>query len=559
MNNNTPLNKIIPIHAEGDAINLTLQEIDTKENDSVCVNGRHFKILSTSNHPENLYKIRERINLLCSEPNLSPRELMCRILDCNEDAFSEESIIKIDDIKTAFIQDHQTSSWERAVSKSYKNVHTNLLETLNIAASEEKRLVSERLTHSYQLNPSYDKESLTSRAFYSLQSLVAQLKMNRLDDQLKEHRIEMLQTMYKLHQLSPTATTEDKENSLYRLQSMLERAILVEHIAHVNNLIQAGTEITNYHLYLAIGVNSDKLVDKFINGGLDPNAKMKKTQFSTDYSFLEIACMRGQKASKAIDALIKHGADLTLLDSRGRAPINLAITSDLSSNEVIKLIEKMENLNFLDGKSESLLHSAINRIKYRNDPTIFNYLLDQGATPNIKNSEGRTSLHSVIELLEEKALPHVKKLILQGGIATTLDKNDQTPLHYAARQSCLQSSQGIKDSGDLVRFLINNGAKVNMTDNEGRTALHEAVRFGMDAENINSVEELIKAGANLDLKDHEGNTPLHLAAEHVELVRILLEHGANRNIRNNVGRLPGAMECISEKSKEQILKLLANI
>ncbi|MBA3603150.1 MAG: ankyrin repeat domain-containing protein [Parachlamydiaceae bacterium] len=486
---------------------------------------------------------------------------MCRILDCNEDSFTEENIKKIDEIKTALMQGEQTDFEERWVSKSYKNVRTKILDTLKTAVSEEERLVSKRFTTFNELNPSYDMESLTSRAFYSLQSLVAQIKMNRLDDQLKEHRIEMLQTMYKLHQLSPTTSAEDKENSFNRLQSMLERAIVVEHIAQVNNLIQAGTEITNYHLFLAIGVNSDKLVDKFINWGLDPNAKMKKTQTSTDYSFLEIACMRGQKASKAIDALIKHGADLTLLDSSGEAPINLAITSDLSSNEVIKLIEKMENLNFCDGNSESLLHTAINRIKYRNDSTIFNHLLDQGATPNIKNSEGRTPLHSVIELLEEKALPHVKKLILQGGVVTTLDNNDQTLLHYAARQSCLQSNKGIKDSGDLVRFLINNGAKVNMMDNEGRTALHEAVGFGMDAENINSVEELIKAGADLDLRDDKGNTPLHVAAdlEHVELVRILLKLGPNRNIRNDAGRLPGAMECISEKSKEQILELLANI
>nr|MBA3604002.1 ankyrin repeat domain-containing protein [Parachlamydiaceae bacterium] len=530
----------------------------------VCVEGRFFKIIPTCDHPENLSKIQKKITSLYSESNLTPKELMCKILDCNEDSFSEESVKKIDEIKTALLQNQESDEkskkndfQEKFVSNTHYKVHSHLLDTLKASESEINRLIGEKRTISYG-NPAYDMKSLTDRAIFSIQTFVDQIKLNRLDDQLKEHRVELLQTLYKLHQLAPNVTAQDQEKSSYRLQAMLENAIIIEHVAYVNNLIQAGAEITNYHLYLAIGVNSEKLVDKFLIWGLNPNAISK----NLNHSYLELACMRGQKASKAINALIKHGADLTLLSSRGYAPINLAITSDLESNEVFKLIEKMGNLNFQDGKNESLLHQAVMRIRLHNDSTVFNYLLDQGATPNTKNAEGRTPLHSAIELLDEKALPYVKKLILKGGLVTVLDKNDQTPLHYAASQSCQQSSQGLRDSGELVRFLIKNGAQVNMVDNEGRTALHEAVRFGMDAENVNSVEELIKAGVDLDLKDMDGSTALHLAVdmEHVELVRTLLKHGANRNIRNDAGRLPGSMGLLfSEKNSEQILELLASI
>ena len=50
---------------------------------------------------------------------------------------------------------------------------------------------------------------------------------------------------------------------------------------------------------------------------------------------------------------------------------------------------------------------------------------------------------------------------------------------------------------------------------------------------------LLEHGANVDAEDEEGWTPLHGAAgsRSVELVCMLLEHGADRTLRTDDGRL----------------------
>jgi len=75
--------------------------------------------------------------------------------------------------------------------------------------------------------------------------------------------------------------------------------------------------------------------------------------------------------------------------------------------------------------------------------------------------------------------------------------------------------------------LIKAGANVNATNNDGATALYNAVWN----KNVELVLRLIKGGANLNACDHDGFTPLLDACHngHVELVQILLKGGANVN------------------------------
>lgn len=52
---------------------------------------------------------------------------------------------------------------------------------------------------------------------------------------------------------------------------------------------------------------------------------------------------------------------------------------------------------------------------------------------------------------------------------------------------------------------------------------------------------------------------LAAAGEHVDLVKLLLKHGANRNLRNHRGKLPGASGLALSDHRQQILNLLASI
>jgi ankyrin repeat protein len=93
------------------------------------------------------------------------------------------------------------------------------------------------------------------------------------------------------------------------------------------------------------------------------------------------------------------------------------------------------------------------------------------------------------------------------------------------------------DLAEVKRLVIDCGVNPNIQSTaEGGTPLHVAADRGY----LRIVKFLLKHGANPNMKNDYGNTPLHDAAAfgHREVVKLLLEHGANPNIRDNDGYTP---------------------
>uniref|UniRef100_A0A8C1QZG0 CARD domain-containing protein n=1 Tax=Cyprinus carpio TaxID=7962 RepID=A0A8C1QZG0_CYPCA len=88
----------------------------------------------------------------------------------------------------------------------------------------------------------------------------------------------------------------------------------------------------------------------------------------------------------------------------------------------------------------------------------------------------------------------------------------------------------------IVYFLLREGAKLNLKDREGRTALHRASERGHTAVAL----ALAKAGADIHATDHTSKTPLHLAAQngHETLMALLLRVGAQINSVTQDGFTP---------------------
>ena len=84
--------------------------------------------------------------------------------------------------------------------------------------------------------------------------------------------------------------------------------------------------------------------------------------------------------------------------------------------------------------------------------------------------------------------------------------------------------------GDIVEYLHQAGADVNIKDSDGNTPLMVAARQGCGDE----VKYLHEAGADINIRNIYGNTAVMYAAQyrHGDIVRYLHQAGADINIGN---------------------------
>jgi ankyrin repeat protein len=91
---------------------------------------------------------------------------------------------------------------------------------------------------------------------------------------------------------------------------------------------------------------------------------------------------------------------------------------------------------------------------------------------------------------------------------------------------------------DRVAELIAAAADVDARSSQGYTPLHFAAQeYAVDAARL-----LVDAAATVDARDEDGNTPLFVAvynsAGRGEMIKLLLEHGADPDAVNNYGQTP---------------------
>ena len=110
---------------------------------------------------------------------------------------------------------------------------------------------------------------------------------------------------------------------------------------------------------------------------------------------------------------------------------------------------------------------------------------------------------------------------LPGLLATLNDDGTQTPL---PRSQCTGVSVARGGKLETLKDFLQNGADVNASDYDGRTALHLAASEG----NGPCVEMLLAAGARFDLPDRWGNNAKQEAerSKHPHLLPLFKGQGA---------------------------------
>jgi hypothetical protein len=139
----------------------------------------------------------------------------------------------------------------------------------------------------------------------------------------------------------------------------------------------------------------------------------------------------------------------------------------------------------------------------------------------------------------------LKLLVENGAIIDLTNKNGKTALHLAVEN-------GHKES---ISVLLKAGANINLANKYGQTALHWAAIAG----NEKSLKLLLESGATIDMLNKYGQTALHLAAEkgYIESVKALLAADADLDIRDYRGM--NALYKAHQYKHKEIVYLLLDI
>ncbi len=105
-------------------------------------------------------------------------------------------------------------------------------------------------------------------------------------------------------------------------------------------------------------------------------------------------------------------------------------------------------------------------------------------------------------------------LIKKGAAINSLDEDGRTVLHkmflYTQKRNTDPIKMRVKDAYKLLTLLGNNGIHWNIQDKEGKTALHYLVENPNKQEFIvNVLKELVQHGADLNIRDNEGRNVFH--------------------------------------------------
>ena len=314
--------------------------------------------------------------------------------------------------------------------------------------------------------------------------------------------------------------------------------------------------------------------------------------------------------------LLERGANVNSQNNKGLTPLHQASQSMREGYLDIMhfLLDHGANWNSRDNHGNTALHFVASKGRLE----AARILLERGADVDSQNDVGLTPLQRAsqgqggllnidpVRLLGHKPgtdvdfqsdqirlrrlLPGMSRigegylcimrlLLANGANVNVHDDNGNTALHFVASECCLKAARILLERNaevdyrnsrgstsllvasehgtpDLVQLFLDYKADVHACDADGGTVLHRAAIAGR----LETCRLLLKLDVEVNSRNNEGLTPLHLASAGYEkgnlnLVRLLLDHGADAQARNLSGKI--ASEVARGRSRDEIVQLLS--
>ena len=252
---------------------------------------------------------------------------------------------------------------------------------------------------------------------------------------------------------------------------------------------------------------------------------------------------------EAIDTLLRLGANIGQLTDIhftyftggliSITPLMYAAASDSTGEIISFLIKKGAKVNAKNREGKTALMYSC---PYRYEPS--NYanidsakaLINSGADVNAKDKDGKTALMYATYDYDKE----LTDLFLRSRAnVNAKDNNGMTVLMYA----CYDDSDWGSLNPDIIKSLIRARANINEIDKDGDSALLYAIytykgtaylNFASDEEELNentlstfeTIRFLIYNGANVNIRNKKGETPLSLSKGYPKLTKLLKDNGA---------------------------------
>ena len=272
---------------------------------------------------------------------------------------------------------------------------------------------------------------------------------------------------------------------------------------------------------------SANLVEELLKDGIDVNTVSIKTKHTlscntwrTRYfrwgNFAPIHLAVSLGLHKVVKLLGQYGADLTSKTANGIVPVDF-----LLNDFKLRCLEKNESVSKADDyEILKLIHAG-----------------GVDLNTSCKQTKDTTLLHRSVEM---NNLDIIKYLISAKCEVNSICQDGKTPLLYWNL-----------DSLECARILLQNNADPNWQDNFGENIYHCAVSFKAfkKRKRENSILDILhllhEFRVHPNVCNNKGETPLHIAFKYAnqmewneDVIDAMLEHGADLNLRDRLGRTP---------------------
>jgi len=320
-------------------------------------------------------------------------------------------------------------------------------------------------------------------------------------------------------------------------QSELTQAVMDGSLDSVKRLVRQDVDVNAIErdgtnaLQWAIYYENTAIVRSLLDAGADPEAANREGMTP-----LVLAAMSGNV--KVVEMLLDAGAGVNQTLANGESPLMMAArTGNLETMQLI--LDRGADINATENLrgTSALMWAAANR----NAPAV-KLLLDNGANIAMNSADAPPGRNPYLAPTARNRIRGFYQGVGQGGDfgAQGELENQDLQLNITREELLARLPQELVQEFQQEDVQVGDfGESISAAPAKqwgGLTALHFAVREG----DLETVKVLVDAGADVNQVSEFGWTPLLTATQnrYYQIGKFLLEHGANPNIANEGGWNP---------------------